>query len=52
MIESGGEFSWLERLPVTREAAGSSPVLPPKCTKLNFSILSRRRNARSRICHR
>ena len=25
---AGAEFSWLERLPVTQEAAGSSPVAP------------------------
>ena len=25
---AGGEFSWLERLPVTQEVAGSSPVAP------------------------
>ena len=24
----GAQFSWLERLPVTQEAAGSSPVAP------------------------
>src|SRR4051812_1043481 len=25
---AGAQFSWLERLPVTQEAAGSSPVAP------------------------
>ena len=30
MIECEGWFSWLERLPVTQEAAGSSPVAPAK----------------------
>ena len=28
LSHAGVEFSWLERLPVTQEAAGSSPVAP------------------------
>jgi hypothetical protein len=28
MRYAGAWFSWLERLPVTQEAAGSSPVAP------------------------
>jgi hypothetical protein len=27
---SGAQFSWLERLPVTQEVEGSSPVAPAK----------------------
>ena len=30
LIECGAQFSWLERLPVSQEAAGSSPVAPAK----------------------
>jgi hypothetical protein len=31
----GSSFSWLERLPVTQEVAGSSPVAPANFTKRN-----------------
>ena len=30
VVVTEGEFSWLERLPVTQEVAGSSPVTPAK----------------------
>ena len=32
---AGAWFSWLERLPVAQEAAGSSPVAPAKFLDLN-----------------
>jgi hypothetical protein len=30
---SGAQFSWLERLPVTQEVVGASPVAPAKFRK-------------------
>jgi hypothetical protein len=34
---AGAYFSWLERLPGTQEAAGSSPVAPARISKSPFN---------------